>query len=193
MRRWFVGLFFALASFNPLFSFLARGHDGPLDVYGCHMDQDQKYYHCHKGPYTQLSFDSKAQMTEQLKRQYLALGRTWPYGDTASDQERQIRINQVLVEQKPAPHLKATRPNENKLKRLSQRATKTSITRTNTREIKKIAYTRQPSTPPRLQGPELKIWIAEFRADGRPLFETPEGERFFLDDLGNKITITRRQ
>jgi hypothetical protein len=41
--------------------------------------------------------------------------------------------------------------------------------------------------------PELKVWITKIRADGRPIFESREGERFVLDDQGNKVLIGRRE
>ena len=82
-KRLFV-LSFALATATPGFPSQAQAHDGRLDQFGCHDDQDQKYYHCHDGPYRRLSFESKTQMVQRLRNQYIALGRTWPYADATT-------------------------------------------------------------------------------------------------------------
>src|SRR5918911_940136 len=69
MNKWLMIVWFNVASATPLFLSSVDGHDGPLDVYGCHLDMDQKYYHCHEGVYKRLSFDSQTQMVQRLKNQ----------------------------------------------------------------------------------------------------------------------------
>jgi hypothetical protein len=64
---------------------VADPHNGELDVYGCHYDKERKDYHCHQGMFKGGSFDSKMEMIRRLRRQYLDLGRPWPYG--AIDEE----------------------------------------------------------------------------------------------------------
>lgn len=60
-------------------------HDGKLDAYGCHYDEDRKNYHCHEGAFKGGSFESKMDMIRQLKLQFLNLGRPWPYDDIAEE------------------------------------------------------------------------------------------------------------
>jgi hypothetical protein len=64
----------------PVFS-----HDGKLDSYGCHYDEERKNYHCHEGAFKGGSFQSKIEMIRQLKLQFLNLGRPWPYDDIAEE------------------------------------------------------------------------------------------------------------
>ena len=67
------------------FPFQAASHDGKLDIYGCHHDQEGKNYHCHDGVFKGGSFESKIEMVRQLKLQFLNLGRPWPYDDIAEE------------------------------------------------------------------------------------------------------------
>src|SRR5436309_14577998 len=60
---------------------LAHASEGKLDAYGCHYDKERKEYHCHEGVFKGGSFDSRIQMLERLKRQFLELGLPCPYGD----------------------------------------------------------------------------------------------------------------
>jgi hypothetical protein len=60
---------------------LARAHEGELDTYGCHYHKERKDYHCHEGMFKGGSFDSRIEMLQRLKRQFIELGRPWPYGD----------------------------------------------------------------------------------------------------------------
>ena len=60
---------------------VAHAREGELDAYGCHYDKERKEYHCHDGVFKGGSFDSRIQMLERLKRQFLDLGLPWPYGD----------------------------------------------------------------------------------------------------------------
>lgn len=60
-------------------------HDGKLDVYGCHYDDERKNYHCHDGAFKGGSFESRIEMIRQLKLQFLNLGRPWPYDDIAEE------------------------------------------------------------------------------------------------------------
>ncbi len=41
--------------------------NGPLDSYGCHVNQAVGTYHCHKGTFAGKNFNSKADMLEALK------------------------------------------------------------------------------------------------------------------------------
>src|SRR5919107_400944 len=91
-------LSFALATATPGFPSPAQAHEGRLDQFGCHDDQDQKYYHCHDGPYRRLSFDSKTQMIQRLRNQYIALGRTWPYADVTNSSEQPGPIVETTLE-----------------------------------------------------------------------------------------------
>jgi len=60
-------------------------HDGKLDSYGCHYNQEHTDYHCHEGAFKGASFKSKIEMIRQLKLQFLNLGRPWPYNDVAEE------------------------------------------------------------------------------------------------------------
>lgn len=64
----------------PVFS-----HEGKLDPYGCHYDEEHKSYHCHEGIFKGGSFESKMEMVRQLKLQFLNLGRPWPYDDITEE------------------------------------------------------------------------------------------------------------
>ena len=98
MNKWLVIICFNFVSVTPLLLSPVHGHDGPLDMYGCHLDKDQKYYHCHDGVYKRLSFDSKTQMIQRLKNQYIALGRAWPYREATNDYEQQMPITETTLE-----------------------------------------------------------------------------------------------
>ena len=62
-------------------AFAAGAHEDKLDSYGCHYDKDNKGYHCHEGVFKGGGFDSKIKMILQLRRQFLDLGRPWPYSE----------------------------------------------------------------------------------------------------------------
>jgi hypothetical protein len=65
----------------PALAFSADAHEGKLDSYGCHYDKENKDYHCHEGVFRGGVFDSKIKMILQLRRQFLDLGRPWPYSE----------------------------------------------------------------------------------------------------------------
>lgn len=205
-KRLFV-LSFALATATPGFPSQAQAHDGRLDQFGCHDDQDQKYYHCHDGPYRRLSFESKTQMVQRLRNQYIALGRTWPYADATTTPEQPGPIVETTLEPEAVPlngikqarsvnRLKSDDPGQRMSRKErakpshpqdSQSHHKTEIT------TEKKAAAKQSEVRRKRTEPELKVWVTQIRADGRPVFQSREGERFFLDDSGNKILIERRE
>ncbi|HXG51341.1 MAG TPA: hypothetical protein VNN77_08065 [candidate division Zixibacteria bacterium] len=76
--------------------FQASGHDGPIDVYGCHYGEGRREYHCHEGMFKGGSFDSRVEMVRRLKLQYLNMGRRWPYGDLVEEDITQERPEQGL-------------------------------------------------------------------------------------------------
>jgi hypothetical protein len=82
--RIFVALLGAIL-LTAAFPLPALSHDGKLDAYGCHYDEDHKNYHCHEGVFKGGSFESKIEMIRQLKLQFLNLGRPWPYDDIAEE------------------------------------------------------------------------------------------------------------
>jgi hypothetical protein len=199
MYKWMIVLCVTLAGAVPP---SAQAHDGPLDIFGCHHDQNGKYYHCHEGAYKRLSFDSKTQMIQRLRNQHIALGRTWPYGEETSPTEQPSAIRETTLE--PAvfssPELKQTRQNNRvqsnhltqhtSLKEVAK-ATTQAHPKPETSEAKKAAPASSEVRRKRTE-PELKVWVTQIRADGRPIFESKEGERFFLDDSGTKVLIGRR-
>ena len=73
---------FVLVLFRPFGIF---AHEGKLDPYGCHYEKDGKDYHCHEGVFKGGSFDSKTEMIRQLRRQFLDLGRPWPYSEIVEE------------------------------------------------------------------------------------------------------------
>ena len=195
MNNWLPVFCFALSTATPLSPSSVQAHDAQLDIFGCHHDQDRKYYHCHEGTYKRLSFDSKTQMIERLRNQYIALGRTWPYEDAALD-EQLFAIKETTIEP-PAV-------SSHQLKRTAQRTSLKSAAKPTNHPPSQVAPKTEPTdvkkTAPRSSGvrrkpiePELKLWISQIRADGRPIFESREGERFFLDDTGNKVLVERRE
>ena len=210
MNKWLMLICFNFAAATPLLS-PVHGHDGPLDVYGCHLDKDQKYYQCHEGVYKRLSFDSQTQMIQRLKNQYIALGRAWPYGEATNDYAQAMAITETTLEPQPVPEgLKQTIPmksmQSNQLKGRAASAKQPSkvtiphsAAANSTAEAsdlrtsaQPVSETRQRSTHSRKRTePELKVWVTKIRTDGRPIFESREGERFVLDDQGNKVLIGR--
>lgn len=207
MYKSLIVLCFTLAGATPLFSSPAQAHDGSLDVFGCHHDQNGKYYHCHEGAYKRLSFDSKTQMVQRLRNQYTALGRTWPYGDATNHDEQPMAIRETTLEPQPVRQneLKQTRQansvqsNHLALRTSIKEAATTTIrqtsganSKTQATDIKKAAPASSEVRRKRTE-PELKVWITQIRADGRAIFESREGERFFLDDSGTKVTLGRRE
>ena len=70
---------------SAIFPLPVSAHDGKLDTYGCHYDEERKSYHCHEGAFRGGSFASKIEMIRQLKLQFLNLGRPWPYDDIAEE------------------------------------------------------------------------------------------------------------
>jgi len=45
---------------------MAAAHDSTLDQFGCHTDQTRGGYHCHKGTFNGLQFDSKSQFHQLM-------------------------------------------------------------------------------------------------------------------------------
>jgi hypothetical protein len=214
MNKWLVIICFAFASATALLLSPVHGHDGPLDIYGCHLDKDQKYYHCHEGVYKRLSFDSKTQMVQRLKNQYIALGRAWPYREATNDYEQPMPITETTLEPQSVPEgeLKQTIPTKRpqsaqstarlaSAKQTSKITSRRAAGANPKTEASDVQNSVQPLSEPR-QGsaasrkrtePELKVWITKIRADGRPIFESREGERFVLDDQGNKVLVGRNE
>jgi hypothetical protein len=198
---------FALASATSGSPSSAQAHDGQLDQFGCHHDKDQKYYHCHDGPYRRLSFDSKTQMIQRLRNQYIALGRTWPYADATSTTEQPGPIIETTLEPEAVSfdriktagsvnRLKSNEPaqriSRKELAKPTSRQTSQAHPKTETTSADKAAP-KQSEVRRKRTEPELKVWVTQIRADGRPIFESKEGERFFLDERGTKVLIERRE
>lgn len=205
-------LFFTVAS-SPLFlPVVLPAHDGRLDLYGCHYDEDHKYYHCHQGTYMGLSFDSKTQMIKRLRNQHIALGRPWPYGNAINDYEQHI-ASSSLAKTEPKARLRDYRKqnSETLYTQVNQSPQRTPVkqtaTLTKTKSSRPITShaeidtnknkVAQPTSAERHRSdparnrtePELKVWITRIRSDGRAIFENLEGERFVLDDSGNKVVV----
>ena len=207
MYKRLVVLSFALATATPGFPSLAQAHDGRLDQFGCHDDQDQKYYHCHDGPYRRLSFDSKTQMIQRLRNQYIALGRTWPYEDVTTSSEQPGPIVETTLEPEAVPLdgiMQARSVNRLKSNDLGQRMSRNerakpthrqeaqSHRKTEITTVKKAAP-KQTEVRRKRTEPELKVWVTQIRADGLPIFESKEGERFYLNESGTKVLLERRE
>ena len=207
MDKRLIVLCFALASATPGSIPPAEAHEGPLDQFGCHLDQNHKYYHCHEGPYRRLSFDSKTQMIERLRNQYIALGRTWPYADAINMMDQPAAIVETTLDPQAVPfdEIKQARPgNRLQATESGQRISRKELVKPTNRQPSqahpKTEITSAKQTTPKRSEmgrkrtePELKVWVTQIRADGRPVFQSREGERFFLDDSGNKILIERRE
>jgi hypothetical protein len=212
MNKWLIFICFNVASATPLLLSPVGAHDGPLDIYGCHLEKDQKYYHCHEGVYKRLSFDSQTQMIQRLKNQYTALGRAWPYGEATNDYAQPMPITETTLEPKSVPEgeLKQTIPTKRmqssqvtarptSAKRAPKTTSPHSVASNPTTETSDARNSAQPLSEARQRSarsgkrtePELKVWITKIRADGRPIFESREGERFVLDDRGNKVLVGR--
>jgi hypothetical protein len=206
MYKRLIVLSFALATATPGFPSPAQAHDGRLDQFGCHQDQDQKYYHCHDGPYKRLSFDSQTQMIQRLRNQYIALGRTWPYADATDTTEQAGPIVETTLEPEAVPFTvikEARSVNRLKSNESEQRIARKEVAKPTDRQTSQMhqkteAATAKKAAPKsevrrKRTEPELKVWVTQIRADGRPVFQSREGERFFLDDSGNKVLIERRE
>jgi hypothetical protein len=206
MYKRLIVLSFALASATSGSLSSAQAHDARLDQFGCHHDKDQKYYHCHEGPYRRLSFDSKTQMVQRLRNQYIALGRTWPYTDATNATEQPGPIVETTLEPEAAPFdvikearsVNRAQPN-NRSQRISRKDMAKSTNPQNSQTHHKIESIAKKAAAPQSEvrrkrtEPELKVWVTQIRADGRPIFESKEGERFFLDERGTKVLIERRE
>lgn len=211
MKLQLVSLCLMLAGSSPLYSAISHAHDGALDVYGCHPDRDRKYYHCHQGAYSRLSFDSKTQMVQRLKNQHIALGRPWPYDDTSHEQHVNSFGSQTIHEQTIHGGIDLEQSRRAKYSQLKQSParpgtivkagkTKTEPAPTSVKlearqtNTQTASVTRQSAAANRKRiEPELKVWIAEIRSDGQAIFESLEGERFILDDRGDKVIVGRRE
>lgn len=207
MDKRLIVLCLALASATPASPPPAEAHDGRLDQFGCHHDQNQKYYHCHEGPYMRLSFDSKNQMIERLRNQYIALGRTWPYADAINTLDQPATIVETTLEPQAVQfgETKQARPeNRWQATESGQRISRKEMVKPSNRQPsqahpKSEIASAKRTTPKQSEvrrkqaEPELKVWVTQIRADGRPVFQSKEGERFFLDDSGNKVLIERRE
>jgi hypothetical protein len=206
MYKRLIVLSFALASATSGSLSSAQAHDARLDQFGCHHDKDQKYYHCHEGPYRRLSFDSKTQMVQRLRNQYIALGRTWPYTDATNATEQPGPIVETTLEPEAAPFdvikearsVNRAQPN-NRSQRIYRKDMAKSTNPQNSQTHHKIESIAKKAAAPQSEvrrkrnEPELKVWVTQIRADGRPIFESKEGERFFLDERGTKVLIERRE
>jgi hypothetical protein len=53
---------------SVLLPYAAAPHRGGLDSYGCHHDQKQGGYHCHRGRFAGQSFASRHQMRGEIMR-----------------------------------------------------------------------------------------------------------------------------
>lgn len=207
MYKKLIVLCFALGSATQWSPSPAQAHDGRLDVFGCHHDLDLKYYHCHEGTYRRLSFDSKTQMIQRLRNQYIALGRTWPYEDVTNITEQPVPIRETTLESQAVPldGLKKARPgNRLQPNHMGQRISLKEAAKTASRQRSQAHPKTETIDGPRAAPtsseirrtrtePELKVWVTQIRADGRPIFESKEGERFFLDESGTKVLIGRRE
>ena len=208
MQKYLIALCFAVAAATPSSPSSALAHDAPLDLFGCHHDQNRRHYHCHEGAYKRLSFDSKPQMIERLRNQYIALGRTWPFDDTIIDVDHPMAITETTLEPQPissqqlmqTSHGDASRPSHlgqrTIHKQTPPKTKRQPISEANvkaeTNNVEKPSTTSSALRRKRTE-PELKVWIAQIRTDGRPIFANTEGERFYLDDSGNKVLVARRE
>ena len=95
MEKMFAALAIALIIILAL-PRVADAHDDKLDVYGCHYEKNHKVYHCHQGMFKGGSFDSRTQMVQRLKIQFLNMGRPWPYPEIVEED-----ITSPMVEPKP--------------------------------------------------------------------------------------------
>jgi hypothetical protein len=146
-------------------------------------------------------------MIQRLRNQYIALGRTWPYADVTNSSEQPGPIVETTLEPEAVPldvtkqvrsvnRLKSDAPGQRISRKErakpshlqdSQAHHKTEIT-----TMKKTAP-KQSEVRRKRTEPELKVWVTQIRADGRPIFESKEGERFYLDETGTKVLIERRE
>jgi hypothetical protein len=145
-------------------------------------------------------------MVQRLRNQYIALGRTWPYADATTIPEQPGAIVETTLEPEAAPFdmirearsLNRPQPN-NRSQRISRKEMAKPTNPENSQMHHKIETIAKKAPAPQSEvrrkrtEPELKVWVTQIRADGRPIFESKEGERFFLDDSGTKILLERRE
>jgi len=179
-RRWafFNSLVVLLIFLLPL---PAYSHEGDLDSYGCHHDKNRGDYHCHQGEFTGLSFDSKIHMVRLLRLQNLNLGRALPDGPIEED------ITSAEVEAKQEP---LTTPAEEKKKPEQQiRPAKSKAKEElSLRNEKAQAASKQSKSKPR-----QSVRVVNIRSDGFVEYEDLRGERFYIDDNGNKVYVRRKR
>jgi hypothetical protein len=145
-------------------------------------------------------------MIQRLRNQYIALGRTWPYADATSSTEQPGPIVETTLEPEAVPFNVIKEPrlvNRMKSNESAQRLSRKEVAKPTNRQTsqthQKETATAKTAAPDQSElrrkrtKPELKVWVTQIRADGRPIFESKEGERFFLDESGSKVLIERRE
>lgn len=193
------------ALWSPLHS---HAHDAPLDRYGCHLAG--KYYECHRGDFMGLSFDSKPQMLDRLRLQYLAFNRPWPFD--ANDGIFEEEITSTVSEAAAAQHvLQDEIKHKRKISNMTivqgstqKLAAKTlatdlpagqpsSITTELSKKVQDAATLRNRSAGFRKSEPPLTEWVVRIESSGRAIFENLDGKRFYLAEDGKKVFMTERK
>ena len=197
----FLNIYLTIAAASVCFPLQLRAHEAPLDRYGCHFDG--KYYECHKGDFLGLSFDSKSQMLDRLRPQYLAFNRPWPFDSDDKISEEEItsagtdtvaaRSVQERVKQKRKISVTSAEANNSRV------TTKPLISATESQPSSVVTELSQRvqnaaalrSRPAGSQKPEAPLIdrIIRIESSGRAIFQNLEGKRFYLADDGKKVFL----
>ena len=178
----------------------AYSHEGDLDAHGCHHDRNRGDYHCHEGEFTGLSFDSKTQMVRLLRLQNMNRGRPLPdelieeditsaaveaqepAATTVEEVKNQTKSGDATVDR--VPGRSPEEPTEQQMRPAKPTAKEEiSVPKEKTEAPSKRSKSKQ----------QQSVRVVNIRPDGFVVYEDLRGERFYLDDKGNKVYVRRKR
>jgi hypothetical protein len=191
-----------IAAASLCFPLHSSAHEAPLDRYGCHFEG--KYYECHKGDFLGLSFDSKPQMLDRLRLQYLAFNRPWPFetDDRIFEEEITSTGNETAAARAVQEHVKEKRKiSANSNPSTSKTTTKPSISAPETQpssvitelsqKVQNAGALRNRSVGSRKPEAPLIDHVVRIESSGRAIFENLDGKRFYLAEDGKKVFLNQ--
>ncbi len=198
-----LNFYLTIAVASLCFPLQTRAHEAPLDRYGCHFHG--KYYECHKGDFLGLSFDSKAQMLDRLRLQYLAFNRPWPFDSDDRIAEEEITsmatetpatraVAEPVKQKRKIPVTSAESSNPKVTTKSSTPATESQpssvVTELSQRVQKAAALRGRPAGSQKPEAPLIDR-IIRIESSGRAIFENLDGKRFYLGEDGKKVFLNQ--
>jgi hypothetical protein len=175
-RLLFIGLVIAFLGLN------AYSHDG-LDPYGCHYSENRENYHCHRGEFSGLSFESKAEMLRQLNLQNANRGRLAPHQLIEQD------ITSPYIEPKEDPVTDAREETKKPEKSEESSLQQTPPEKKRKEQPTAAKETQQPASKSTKARQQQSVRVESIKSDGTVIYEDLRGQRFYLDDNGNKVQL----